>query len=76
MVCNFFNTEDLVHFVNDTANKVSTPVTREPGQGYKDLDVTLIQELGDSLGCLIRGHVCQNMLCEVVLEYQDISNFR
>ena len=68
--------KDLAHFVDYTAHKVSTPVTQEPGQGSKDWDVTLIQELGDGFGCLIGGHICQYMLCEVVLEHQDISNFR
>ena len=38
--------------------------------------ITLIQELGNGFGSLIRGHICQYMLCEVVLEHQDISNFR
>ena len=68
--------KDLAHFVNDTAHEVSTPVTQEPGQGSKDQDVTLIQKLGNSFGCLIGGHICQYMLCEVVLEYQDVSKFR
>ena len=72
----FLHAEDLAHFINDTAHEVSTPVTQEPGQGSKDQDVTLIQELGNSFGCLIGSHICQYMLCEVVLEYQDVNDFR
>ena len=68
--------KDLAHFVDDTAHEGSTLVTQKPSQGSKDWDVTLIQELGDIFGCLIGGQICQYMLCEVVLEYQDISNFR
>ena len=72
----FHHAEDLAHFVDDTAHKASTSVTQEPDWGPKYGDVTLIQKLGNSFGCLIRGHVCQYMLYEVVLEYQDVSNFR
>ena len=72
----FLHAKDLAHFVNDTAHKVSTLVTQEPGQGPEYRDVTLIQELGNGFGCLIGGHICQYMLCEMVLEHQDISNFR
>ena len=72
----FCHTEDLAHFIDDTAHKVSTSVTQEPGWGPKYWDVTLIQKLGNGLGCLIRVHICQYMLCEVVLEYQDVSNCR
>ena len=72
----FLHAEELEHFVDDTAHKVSTSVSREPGWGPKDQDVTLIQELGDGFGCLIGGHICQYMFCEVVLEDLDISNLR
>ena len=72
----FPHAEDLAHFIDDTAHEVSTPVTQEPGWDSKDQDVTLIQELGNGFGCLIRGHICQYMLHEVVLEYQDVSDFR
>ena len=66
--------KNLAHFIDNTAYKVSTPVTQEPGWGSKDWDVTLIQELGNGFGCSIWGHIHQYMLCEVVLEYQDVSN--
>ena len=72
----FLHAKDLAHFVDYTAHTVSTPVTQEPVMGSKDRDVTLIQELGDGFGSLIRGHTCQYMLWEVVLEHQDISDFR
>ena len=72
----FHHAEDLAHFIDDTTHKVSTSVTQEPGWDPKYQDVTLIQKLGDTSGCLIGGHICQYMLHEVVLEYQDISNFR
>ena len=72
----FLHAKDLAHFVDDSAHKVSTPVTQEPGWGPKDQDLTLKQKLGDGFGCLIRGHICQYILCEVVLEHQDISDFR
>ena len=70
------HTEDRAHFVDYTAHEVSTSATQEPGQGSKDQDVTLMQELGDGFGFLIGGHKHQYMLHEVVLEHQDISNFR
>ena len=66
--------EDLAHFVDDTAHEVSTPVIQESGWGPKDQDVIL--NLGMVLVVLIWGHICQYMLCEVVLEYQDISDSR
>ena len=72
----FLHTKECTHFINDAANKISTLITQEPGQGPKDRDVTLIQELGDCLSCLIKGHIFQYMLCEVVLEHQDIGNSR
>ena len=53
----FLHAKDLAHFINNTAHKVSTPVTQEADRGSKDQDVTLIQELGDSFGCLIGGHI-------------------
>ena len=64
--------EDLAHFINYTAHEVSIPVIQEPGQGSKDWDVTLIQELHNGFGCLIRGHICQYMLHEVVLEHKTL----
>ena len=39
----------------------------------EDQDVTLIQELGDYFSCLIGGHICHNVLHEMVLEHQDIG---
>ena len=72
----FLHVEDLAHFIDDTAHKCSTPVTQEPGQGPKDWDGSLVQELGNGFGCLIGGYICQYMLHEVFLEHQGISNFR
>ena len=72
----FLHAEDLAHFTDDTAHEVSTPVTQEPGWGPRDWDVSLIQELGNGFSCLMWGHICQYILTEVVLEYQDVSNFR
>ena len=66
--------EDLAQFINDAAHKASTVITKEPGWGPKDQDVTLIQELGDGFSCLIRCHICQYMLCKMVLEHQDVGD--
>ena len=71
----FPHTEEFTHFVNDTAHEVSTPITQEPGWGPKDQDLTLIQELGDCFSCLIGGHICHYVLCEMVLEHQDVGDF-
>ena len=71
-----FDTKDLAHFLNHTTSEASTPITQKPGQGPKDRDVTLIQKFSDSFCSLIRGHVCQHVFCEVVLENQDVDNFR
>ena len=65
-----------MHFINDAANDISTPIPQEPGWCPKDQDVTLIQELGDCFSCLIGGHICHNMLHEMVLEHQDVGNLR
>ena len=69
----FLHAKELAHFIDDTAHNVSTSVTQEPGWGPEYQDVTLIQK---GFGCLIGAHICQYMLHEVVLEYQDVSNFR
>ena len=72
----FLHAEECTHFVNDAAYEVSTPIAQEPGWGPEDQDVTLIWELGDGFSCLIRGHIHHNVLCEVVLEHQDVGNSR
>ena len=72
----FPHIEEFTHLINDTPHEVSTPITQEPGQGPKDLDVTLIQELGDCISCLIEGHICHYVFHEMFLEHQDIGNFR
>ena len=72
----FLHSKDLAHFISDTAHEVSTSVTQKPGRSSKDQHVTLLQELDNGFGCLMGGHICQYILHEVVLEYQDISNYR
>ena len=72
----FPHTEEFTHLINDTAHGDSTLITQEPGQGLDDWDVTLIQELGNCLSSLIGGHICHYMLHEMVLEHQDIGDFR
>ena len=72
----FLHTEELTHLINDAAHEVITPITQESGWGSEDQDVTLIQELGDCFSCLTGGHICHNALHEMVLEYQDIDDFR
>ena len=75
-VLQFLHAKEVTHLINDAAHKISTPITQEPGWGSEDGDVTLIQVLGDCFSCLIGGHICHNMLCEMVLEHQDIGDFR
>ena len=55
---------------------VCTPIPQEPGQGPRDWDVTLIQELDDCFSGLIGGHICHCVFHEMVLENQDICNLR
>ena len=43
----FLHAEDLAQFVDDAPHKVSTSIIQESGQGPKEQDVTLIQELVD-----------------------------
>ena len=69
----FLHAKEHTHFVNDAAHEVSTPIAQEPGQGTKDKDVTLTQELGDCFSHLIRGHICHNVLHEMVLEHWDVG---
>ena len=57
-------------------HEVSTSVTQEPGWGSKDGDVTLVETFSDGFCSLVGGYICQYVLCEVVLEYQDISESR
>ena len=66
--------KNLAHFIDYTTHQASTSVTQKPGQGSKDGDVTLVQELSNSFCSLIRGHICQYVLCGVVLEHQDVNN--
>ena len=68
--------EEFTHLINDAAHEVCTLIAQEPGQGPKDWDVTLIQELGNCLSGLVRGHICHYMFHEMVLEHQDICNLR
>ena len=72
----FLHAQEVTHLINAAAHKVSTQITQEPGQGPKDQDVMLIQELGNCFSCLIRGHICHNMFHEMVLEHQDVGSFR
>ena len=60
------HTKDFTHLVNDAAHGVCTPIAQEPCWGPKDWDVTLIQELGNCLSGLIRGHVCHYVLHKMV----------
>ena len=41
--------EEFTHLINDAAHEACILITQEPGQGPKDQDVTLIQELGNCL---------------------------
>ena len=66
------HTEEFTHLINDAAHEVCTLIIQEPGWGPKDQDVTLIQELGNCFSCLIGGHIHHYVLCEMVLEHQDI----
>ena len=72
----FLHAEEHTQCINDAAHKVSTLITQKPGQGPEDRDVTLIQELCDCFSCLIGGHICHNVLHEMVLEDQDVGNSR
>ena len=76
MVHNLPYAEEVTHLINDAAHKVCTLIIQEPGQGPEDWDVSLIQELGDCFSCLTGGHIYLYVLCEMVLEHQDINNFR
>ena len=66
----------FTHFINNVAHEVCTVIILDPGWGPKDQNVTLIQKLGNCLCGLVRGHICHNILCEVVLEHQDIGDLR
>ena len=68
--------EEHTHFINDAAYEVSTRIAQDPGQGSEDWDVTLIQEIDDCFSCLIGGHICHNMLHEMVLEHQGVGDSR
>ena len=70
------HTKEFTHLFKDAAYKVHTPITQEPGWGPKHQDASLIQELGSSFSCLIRGHICHYMLHEMVLEHQDIGDLK
>ena len=71
-----FDTKDLAHFLNHTTGEASTSITQEPGWGPKDRDITLVQKFSDGFCCLMRGHICQHVFCEMVLEHQVIGNSR
>ena len=68
--------KEFAHLTNNAAHEVHTMMTYETGQSSNDLDVTLIQELGNGLCGLVRGHICHNVFCEMVLEHQDVHNLR
>ena len=72
----FLFAKDLAHFLNHITHKVSTSITQEPGWGPKDRDETLVQKFSSSFCSLVRSHICQHMLHEMVLEHQDVSNSR
>ena len=50
--------KEFTHLINNAAHEVHTLITQGPGQGPKDWDVILLQELGDCFSSLIGGHVC------------------
>ena len=53
--------------------KLAPQLLRSLAEAPKIRDVTQIQELGNGPSCLIRGHICQYVLHEMVLEHQDIG---
>ena len=71
-----FDAKDLAHFLNHTTSEASTPITQKPVQGPEDRNVTSIQKFSNSLWSLIRGHICQYVFHEVVLENQDVGDSR
>ena len=68
--------KDLARFPNNVAGKTSTSITQEPGQGPEDRYKASIQKFSNGFCSLIRGHICQYIFCEMVLEIQDIGNSR
>ena len=71
-----FYAKDLAHFLNDTTHEANTSITQEPGWGPEDRDVTSVQKFSNGFCCLIRGHICRNGFCEMVMEHKDIGNCR
>ena len=71
-----FDAKDLAHFLSHTTSEASTSITQDPGQGPEDRDVTSIQKFSNSFCSLIRGHICQHVFHEVVLENQDFGDSR
>ena len=69
-----FDAKNLAHYLNYKTHEASTSITQEPGWGPKDRDVISISKFSDGFCSLIRGHVCQHMFHEVVLENQDVGN--
>ena len=47
------HTKEFTHLISNAAHEVSTPITQAFGWGPKDSDVTLIQEPGECLSCLM-----------------------
>ena len=78
MVCNFLTLRSLHISSMILLMKLVPQSLRSLAGGPEDnQDVTQIQELGDCFSCLIGGPICHYMLHhEMVLEYQDIRNFR
>ena len=76
MVCSFFMPR-ILHILLITLLMNLTPLSLRSLTGAPKMgDVTLIQEFSDGFCGLIRGHICQYMLHELVLEHQDVSNSR
>ena len=71
-----FDAKDIAHFLNHTTSEASTPITQKPGWDPEDRDVTPIQKFSNGFCSLIRGHICQHVFHEVVLENQDIGDSR
>ena len=71
-----FDAKDLAHFLNHTTSEANTSITQEPDQGPEERDVTSVQKFSNSFCSLIRGHVCQHVFHEVVLENQDVGDSR
>ena len=72
MVCYFFMQRSLQISSMMQLVKLAPQSLGSLAGATEDQDVTLIQELGNCSSCLIGGHICHNMLCEMVLEHPDM----